>query len=161
MQAKVIDVHSAIFHRAHSDKKGERMAVDGLGKGEEGWLNALADWLSARTTLMLVLLMVQLGLLVAMFQLFSGSLAHSGAPANRGARAGCGAFEVVFAPKTDLIGLRQWALNFDAQIIAGPNARGAFELSVPQLDADGVRQALGTLAEQVRPNPLCPQGGSS
>ena len=30
----------------------------------EGWLGALADWLSARTTLVLVLLMVQLALLV-------------------------------------------------------------------------------------------------
>ena len=41
------------------------MAVDKTPKGE-GWLGALADWLSARTTLMLVLLMVQLGLLMAL-----------------------------------------------------------------------------------------------
>ncbi|MBP6753028.1 MAG: hypothetical protein KA145_08835 [Alicycliphilus sp.] len=47
------------------------MAVDGTSMGE-GWLGALADWLSARTTLVLVLLMVQLALLVALWPLFSG-----------------------------------------------------------------------------------------
>lgn len=133
------------------------MAVDKTPKGE-GWLGALADWLSARTTLMLVLLMVQLGLLMALLPLFSGSPGQSGA-ANRGSREACGGFEVVFAPNADLSGLRQWALNFNAQIVAGPNARGAFELSVPQLDTDALRQALGPLADQVRANPLCPAGG--
>ena len=107
---------------------------------------------------MLVLLMVQLGLLMALLPLFSGSAGQSGA-ANRGSREACGGFEVVFAPNADLSGLRQWALNFNAQIVAGPNARGAFELSVPQLDTDALRQALGPLADQVRANPLCPAGG--
>lgn len=136
------------------------MAVDGASKGE-GWLGALADWLSARTTLMLVLLMVQIGLLIALFQLFSASAAHSGTAASRGGRAGCGEFEVVFAANADMAGLRQWALNFDAQIVAGPNSRGAFEISVPQLGVDELRQALGPLADQVRVNPLCPKGGAA
>lgn len=129
--------------------------------GKRLWLAALADWLSARTTLVLVVLMAQLGVLIALFQLFSAPNAASSTQASRGARAGCGAFEVVFAPQADLAGLRQWALNFNAQIVAGPNERGAFELSVPQFDADGLRQALGPLAEQVRANPLCPAGGTA
>ena len=95
---------------------------------------------------------------MALLPLISGSAGQSGA-ANRGSREACGGFEVVFAPNADLSGLRQWALNFNAQIVAGPNARGAFELSVPQLDTDALRQALGPLADQVRANPLCPAGG--
>lgn len=124
------------------------------------WLAALADWLSARTTLMLMLLMVQLGLLIALVPFFSASAAHSGVVTSRGARAGCGVFEVVFAENVEMGRLRQWALNFDAQIVAGPNARGAFELSVPQLGADELRQTLGSLAHQVRINPLCPARGA-
>jgi len=140
-------------------EKGGCMVADKASKGE-GWLSALADWLSARTTIMLALLMVQLGLLVAMLPLLWGPAGQPGA-ATRGERGSCGGFEVVFAPNTDLAGLRQWALNFDAQIVAGPNARGAFELSVPQLDTDALRQALGPLADQVRVNPLCPTGGAA
>ena len=65
------------------------MAVDKTPKGE-GWLGALADWLSARTTLMLVLLMVQLGLLMALLPLFSGSAGQSGAPTGAHARPAAG-----------------------------------------------------------------------
>ncbi|RZJ62170.1 MAG: hypothetical protein EON49_03095 [Acidovorax sp.] len=129
------------------------MAVDGTSM-EEGWLGALADWLSARTTLVLVLLMVQLGLLVALWPLFSRPTLQP-TTASRGARVACGEFEVVFTQHADFASLRKWALNFDAQIVAGPNARGAFELSVPQVDIDALRQVLGPLAEQVRTNPLC------
>ena len=129
------------------------MAVDGTSMGE-GWLGALADWLSARTTLVLVLLMVQLALLVALWPLFSRPTLQP-TTASRGARVACGEFEVVFVQHADFANLRKWALNFDAQIVAGPNARGAFELSVPQVDIDALRQVLGPLAEQVRTNPLC------
>lgn len=123
---------------------------------EGGWLTRVADWLSARAAIVLLLLMVQLGVLVALFQM-SGALGGPAAAAKtRGGRAGCGMFEVVFSPAADLRGLRQWALNFDAQVVAGPNSRGAFELSAPQMGTDDLREALGPLADDVRPNPLCP-----
>jgi hypothetical protein len=125
--------------------------------GVQGRLDVLADWLSARATLMLVLLMVQTGLLIALCQLSATAVTPSGAIVGRGSRAACGAYEIVFAPDASVSGVREWALNFDAQIVAGPNARGAFELSVPQLGTDALRRALGPLVEQVRVNALCPQ----
>lgn len=119
------------------------------------WQASLAAWFAARTTLLLTLLMLQLGLLLALVGLLSAPAGKT-VPSTRGAAAGCGAFEVIFAPATDLLSLRQWALNFDAQVLAGPNARGAFEIALPRLDLAGLRQSLGPLAEEVRSNPLCP-----
>jgi len=128
---------------------------------EGGWLARMADWLSARSAIVLLLLMVQLGVLVALWQMSGAAGGQASGAKSRGGPAGCGRFEVVFSPGTDLRGLRQWALNFDAQIVAGPNARGAFELAVPQMGADDMRAALGPLADDVRLNPLCPAGGGA
>ena len=125
---------------------------------EGGWLARVSDWLSARAAIVLLLLMVQLGVLVALFQVSSALGGAASTGKHRGGRAGCGMFEVVFAPGAELRGLRQWALNFDAQVVAGPNSRGAFEVSVPQWSTEEVRAALGGLAGDVRPNPLCPPG---
>lgn len=133
------------------------MPQDGPSQMATG-LNAWADWLSARATLVLVLLMVQLGLVVALARLSLDVAPRTAAGASRGTLAACGAFEVVFARGADMGEVRQWALNFQAQVVAGPNERGAFELSVPQLSLGELRQALGPLAEQVRANPLCPAG---
>ena len=126
---------------------------------DAGMLDALGQWLSARSTLVLVLLMVQVGLVLALFNLFSASASavHGSMTATRGSSgAACGRYEVLFAPGAQWTELRQWALNFNAQIVAGPNARGAFELQVPQLTSLELQQALGAQAADVRVNPLCP-----
>jgi len=125
-------------------------------------LDVLAQWLSARASLVLVLLMVQVGLMLALVNLYNASAVRPGTSGSRGGVGmACGQFEVVFAPAAEVSAVRQWALNFDAQIVAGPNARGAFELQVPQLDATELHRALGTLASEVRVNPLCPSPGAS
>lgn len=124
---------------------------------DAGMLDVLGEWLSARSTLVLVLLMVQLGLVLALFNLFNVSAVHASATVSRGgAGAACGHYEVLFAPGAQLTELRQWALNFNAQIVAGPNARGAFEMQVPQLSLAELQQALGVQAVDVRANALCP-----
>lgn len=124
---------------------------------DAGMLDALGQWLSARSTLVLVLLMVQVGLVLALFNLFNASAVHGSTTASRGGSgAACGHYEVLFAPGAHLSELRQWALNFNAQIVAGPNARGAFEMQVPQLTLAELQQALGAQAADVRGNPLCP-----
>jgi hypothetical protein len=125
-------------------------------------LDVLAQWLSARASLVLVLLMVQMGLMLALVNLYNATAVHHGTSGSRGGVGmACGQFEVVFASAAGVSAVRQWALNFDAQIVAGPNARGAFELQVPQLDAAELHRALGALASEVRVNPLCPLQGAS
>lgn len=125
-------------------------------------LDVLAQWLSARASLVLVLLMVQVGLMLALVNLYNASAAHPGTSGSRGeVGMACGEYEVVFSPSAGVGAVRQWALNFDAQIVAGPNARGAFELQVPQLDATELHRALGALASDVRVNPLCSSPGAS
>jgi len=125
-----------------------------------GVLDVLALWLSARAALVLVLLMVQVALVLALFSLYRASSVQGTSPTSRGGIGmACGSYEVLFAPEVPMVGLRQWALNFDAQIVAGPNARGAFELQVPQLDLRQLQQALGTQALDVRVNPLCRSQG--
>jgi hypothetical protein len=125
-----------------------------------GVLEVLGQWLSARAALVLVLLMVQIGLVLALFTLYRASSGNSSASSSRGGGGvACGGYEVLFAPGVQVGELRQWALNFDAQIVAGPNARGAFEVQVPQLTLEQLRQALGTQAADLRVNPLCPAQG--
>ena len=120
-------------------------------------LDALALWLSARAALVLVLLMVQVGLVLALFSLYNSSSVQGTASATRGGVGmKCGAYEVLFVPDVTMASLRQWALNFGAQIVAGPNSRGAFELQVAQLDLEQLQQALGAQALDVRINALCP-----
>lgn len=137
------------------------MAMNTLPTGDRA-LDVLAQWLSARAALALALLMMQVGLMLALFTLYNASAVTTGASASRGgAGTACGGYEVVFAQAVEMGAVRQWALNFDVQIVAGPNARGAFELQVPQLDVAEVRQALGALASEVRVNPLCPSQGTT
>lgn len=140
---------------------GELMATNTPHPIGGSTLEVLAQWLSARATIVLALLMVQVGLMLALFNLYNASTSHSGVSATRGGEGfSCGRYEVVFAPAVNVLAVRQWALNFDAQIVAGPNARGAFELQVPQLDEAQVQQAMGTMASEVRSNPLCPSPGA-
>ncbi len=116
----------------------------------------IADWISQKATLVLILLMIQLGLLLAMYNLSASIGKQQMSQSSRGtASAVCGRYEVVFSASTSMQDVQQWALNFNANIVSGPNSRGAFEMEIPGLTLPETRQAFGSLAMDVRINPLC------
>ncbi|MBR7783608.1 hypothetical protein [Undibacterium luofuense] len=116
----------------------------------------IADWISQKATLVLILLMIQLGLLLAMYNLSASIGKQQLSQGSRGtASAVCGQYEVIFSASTSMQDVQQWALNFNANIVSGPNSRGAFEMEIPGLTLPETRQAFGSLAMDVRVNPLC------
>lgn len=123
-------------------------------------LELIAAWLSRKSALVLILLMIQLGLLLAMYNLSASIGKQQLSQSSRGtASAVCGQYEVVFSASTSMQDLQQWALNFNATIVNGPNSRGAFEMEIPGLTLPETRQAFGSLAIDIRINPLCGSSG--
>jgi hypothetical protein len=123
-------------------------------------IERIADWLSRKSTLVLILLMIQLGLLLAIYNLSASIGKQQLSQSSRGtASAVCGRYEVVFSGSTSMRDVQQWALNFNATIVNGPNSRGAFEMEIPGLTLPETRQAFGSLAIDIRINPLCGSSG--
>lgn len=123
-------------------------------------LELIATWLSRKSTLVLILLMIQLGLVLAMYNLSASISSQRPSHGSRGtASAVCGQYEVVFSGSTSMQDVQQWALNFNANIVGGPNSRGAFEMEIPGLTLSETRQAFGSLAIDIRINPLCGLSG--
>lgn len=123
-------------------------------------LELIAAWLSRKSALVLILMMIQLGLLLAMYNLSASIGKQQLSQSSRGtASAVCGQYEVVFSGSTRMQDVQQWALNFNATIVNGPNSRGAFEMEIPGLTLPETRQAFGSLAMDVRINPLCGSSG--
>ncbi|GGX34102.1 hypothetical protein [Undibacterium squillarum] len=119
-------------------------------------LELIAAWLSRKSALVLILMMIQLGLLLAMYNLSASIGKQQLSQSSRGtASAVCGQYEVVFSASTSMQDVQQWALNFNATIVNGPNSRGAFEMEIPGLTLPETRQAFGSLAIDIRINPLC------
>ena len=129
-------------------------------KDSQSVIERIADWLSRKSTLVLILLMIQLGLLLAMYNLSASIGKQQLSQSSRGtASAVCGRYEVVFSGSTSMQDVQQWALNFNATIVNGPNSRGAFEMEIPGLTLPETRQAFGSLAIDIRINPLCGSSG--
>ncbi|MDD0809471.1 hypothetical protein PSQ20_03925 [Curvibacter sp. RS43] len=120
------------------------------------WLEKAAAWCGQRVSVVLMLLMVQMGVALGLMAAWQSPPARSADGGTRGGGdSACGALEVAFAPGATVRDLRRWMLNFNANIVQGPNERGAFELNVPGQGPDAVRASLGELADAVQSNPLC------
>lgn len=120
------------------------------------WLDKVAAWCGQRVNVVLMLLMVQIGVALGLMAAWQSQPTRAADGVTRGGGdSACGALEVAFAPGAAMRDLRRWMLNFNANIVQGPNERGAFELNVPGQGPDAVRNSLGDLAESVRSNPLC------
>lgn len=129
-------------------------------------LDGIAGWLGKRINLVLILLLLQIGIFVGLMRVPLKPAASSALPAVTQAAessrsisgSACGPWQISFSTKAPLGDIRRWMINFNANIVAGPNETGAFEISVPGQTADSIGESLGELADSVKVNPLCPSG---
>lgn len=131
-------------------------------KNSPSVFEVIADWISRKASLVLILLMIQIGIVLAMYSLITSMNTPQLSHRSRGTtNALCGRYEVVFNGKASMKDVQQWALNFNASIVNGPNNRGAFEIEIPGLTLSETRQAFGSLAADIRSNPLCTSSEST
>jgi hypothetical protein len=121
-------------------------------------LDSIAGWLGKRVNLLLILLLLQIGMFVGLMRVSFTSAAASVGATRAIAGQVCGPWQIGFSSKAQVGDVRRWMINFNANIVAGPNETGAFEMTVPGQTLDAIRETLGELADSVQGNALCPLG---